>query len=706
MAKDESIGSPMAGSISSQINQRQKFHGSTDRNKFVVAYNDGKSAFASLRSSVDIDGSSNLAKSYVLGSKLSGGINKSAGTSNAYNLSSTTGIRPKPGITSVNVSSKGSYGTLLLATVNFKVFSKEDLDNIEKVYFKPGFTALLEYGHSVYVDNAGTVINMSSGKLYGDDFFNSSETGRIENKIDELVSSTDHNYEALYGFIQNFSWSLAEDGSYDCSVKIVSKNHVLESIKAPSLSSNVKDGELEVKEEQSSTGFAGLLDFIFERLKRQDKKSMFKGKDHLADSSKTGGNVSSVAKHLPQFYIQRTSITLADTGWFWNLLAADKKNLQYIRLGDLLHILNKFVVLKDAKGHPICEFSTSPGEMYTTTPEHYTTNPLVAIMPKLPTGATANRKVVRNLGGDAGDGIQESLQSQAKYYQKEGDKFNGKHDILNIGVCTDFIINTLSGVTTGPQEDGVGIFDFLNSLLAGIELAFGGINNFMIFFNGKKNIIVDSGNKSITKKNAPIIEITGLKSTVYNVNMSSKLSNKIGSQIAIAAGGAQNDYGENVANLMDFATRHKAKDRHVGEICQTEEQVNAKFKAIDKKRAAYTTLQKIIDDVYEEFNDEGKDFSAKNWDILQSESISNQIADLAKNLKDKNELSSIPVPIEITLTMVGIGGLKNGTVFQVPTKVLPSGYEGYGFIICGVDHTIGTDNKWTTAIRAKMYKLQ
>ena len=127
MAKEEPIGSPMAPSLANQIKRRQKFHGSTDRNKFVVAYNDGKSAFATLRSSVNINGNSNLAKSYVLGSKLSGGINKASGTSNAYNLSSTTGIRPKPGITSVSVSSKGSYGTLLLATVNFKVFSKECL---------------------------------------------------------------------------------------------------------------------------------------------------------------------------------------------------------------------------------------------------------------------------------------------------------------------------------------------------------------------------------------------------------------------------------------------------------------------------------------------------------------------------------------------------------------------------------------------------
>ena len=706
MAKEEAIGSPMGETIKNQIIQRQKFHGSTSRNKFVVAYNDGKSAFATLRSSVDINGNSDLAKSYVLGSKLAGGINKSSGATNAYNLSNTSGIRPKPGITSVSVTSKGSYGTLLLATVNFKVFSKEDLDAIEKVYFKPGFTALLEYGHSVYVDNDGTVINMSSGKLIGDDFFSASNFESIENTLDEKIAATNHNSEALFGYIQNFSWSITDDGSYDCSVKIVSKNHVIESIKAPVLSSTVSDDELEIKEEQALTGFAGLLEFIFDRLKRKDKESIFDGQKFLSDKSKTGGNVSTVASQLKRFYIQRTSMTLADTGWFFNMIAPDKKNIQYIRLGDLLQILNKFAVLKDSKGHEICEFSTSPGEDYTTTPEHYTTNPLVAIMPKVPTGSTSNRVVIRNLNGEAGPGIQQSLQDQANFYKKSGDTNSGTHDILNIGVCTDFILNTLKGITSGPQEDGVGVFDFVKNLLAGIELAFGGINNFMIFFDGKKNKIVDSGNKSLKKGKAPLIEITGLKSTVYNVSMSSKLSNKIGSQIAIAAGGARNDYGENVANLIDFAGRHAAKDRHVGKITQTKAEAEKQQSAEESRSKSLATLQKKIDDVYEEFNDEDKDFSAANWDILQSESTSRQIADLAKNLKSKNELSSIPVPIELTLTMVGIGGLKNATVFRIPTKLLPSGYEDYGFIICGVNHSITTENKWTTEINAKMYRLQ
>lgn len=683
MATKEPIGSPIAGTIKAQIEQRQKFLGSTNRNKFVIAYNNGNTAFAILRSSVDAAGYD--ASSYELGSKYAGGINKSSGATNAYNLSSTTGIRPKPGITSVRVASKGTYGTLLLAEVGFKVFSKEDLDAVEKLYFRPGYTAILEYGHTIFVDNEGTVINMSSGNTIGSKFYSSTPINTIEENIEGKVTSTNHNYEALFGFIQNFSWSLAEDGSYDCSIKLVSKNHVLESIKSPNVSAVVKGGEIEVEEETPIEGYADLVTFIMDRLERQISKTNFDGKAFLQDKSKTGGNVSSVAAKLKGFNVSRTKISLDGTGFFGTNFFNDTINLCYIRLGTLLDMLNTFCVLKGKDSKPIVDFYTEEGEKFNTFPTHFSSNPEIAVPPGIPQGSD---RYIKRKGEKKGKSVHE-------YLQQEANSYGGTDEILNIMVTTQFIKSTMAGVTNGSQEDGTGVMDFMKNLLAGIETAFGSVNNFIIHFDGTQHRIIDSGNKRIPKADAPVIQITGLKSTIYNVSIGSKLTNKIGSQIAIAAGGAQKSYKDNVANLIEF--NQGAVDRHLGEISQTVE---------DKDEAAKNNaeLQKKIDDVWKEFNEQDT-FPPSKWLNFQGESRSSTISEFEKYRGKKPSIGSVPVPIDLTLTMMGIGGLKNGTVFRIPTKLLPAGYDGFGFIITGVDHNIGGDNKWTTTIKGTMYKL-
>lgn len=683
MATKEPIGSPIAGTIKTQIEQRQKFLGSGNRNKFVIAYNNGSTAFAILRSSVDAAGYA--ASDYELGSRYVGGISKTAGATNAYNLSSTTGIRPKPGITSVRVASKGTYGTLLLAEVGFKVYSKEDLDAVEKLYFRPGYTALLEYGHSVYVDNEGTVINMSSGNTIGSGFYTSTPIDTIEQNIEGKVSATDHNYEALFGFIQNFSWDLAEDGSYNCSVKLVSKNHVLESIKSPNVTAVVKGGEIEVEEETPIEGYADLVTFIMDRLERQVSETNFDGKSFLQDKSKTGGNVSSVAAKLKDFSVSRTKISLDGTGFFGTNFFNDTVNLCYIRLGTLLDIINTFCVLKGKDSKPIVDFYTEEGEKFNTYPEHFSSNPEIAVPPAIPTGS---ERYIKRKGKKSGKGVHE-------YLQEDANKFGGTDEILNIMLTTQFIKSTMAGVTTGPQEDGTGVMDFMKNLLAGIETAFGSINNFIIHFDGKQHRIIDSGNNKVPKADAPVIEITGLKSTIYNVSIGSKLTNKIGSQIAIAAGGAQKSYKDNVANLIEF--NQGAVDRHLGEISQTVDDTEEAA----KKNAE---LQKKIDDVWKEFNEQDT-FPPGKWANFQGENRSLTISGFEKYRGKQPTIGTIPVPIDLTLTMMGIGGLKNGTVFRIPTKLLPNGYDGFGFIITGVDHTIGEDNKWTTSVKGTMYKL-
>ena len=96
----------------------------------------------------------------LLGSKTQG-MNLRSGL-DAYNLTGDQeikdfGYRPIPGITSVTIDSTGRMGSLRQATINFKVWDKYQLDIMDALYFRPGFTLLLEWGHAKYYDNNGNL---------------------------------------------------------------------------------------------------------------------------------------------------------------------------------------------------------------------------------------------------------------------------------------------------------------------------------------------------------------------------------------------------------------------------------------------------------------------------------------------------------------------------------------------------------------------
>jgi len=64
------------------------------------------------------------------------------------------------------------------------------------------------------------------------------------------------------------------------------------------------------------------------------------------------------------------------------------------------------------------------------------------------------------------------------------------------------------------------------------------------------------------------------------------------------------------------------------------------------------------------------------------------------------------IPIELSITLDGIGGLKIGQVFKLDRveKFLPEAYKDYGFIITAIDSTI-ENNKWNTTIKALTFKI-
>ena len=88
------------------------------------------------------------------------------GINGAYGLGGTEelGYRPMPGLTAVNIETTGRLGSLRLATINFKVWNMHQLNAVEALYFRLGYSMILEWGHTQYYKNDGT---FAQSEIYG-----------------------------------------------------------------------------------------------------------------------------------------------------------------------------------------------------------------------------------------------------------------------------------------------------------------------------------------------------------------------------------------------------------------------------------------------------------------------------------------------------------------------------------------------------------
>lgn len=154
---------------------------------------------------------------------------------NAYHKYESLGFRPTPGIESVAIKSKGTYGTLREAEVNFKVWTLEDLEVMQALYLRPGYSILLEWGHSIQLEvkEEGKTLTLNTQVQTYKKFLTDKVNDPMltfEKDLLEITQDSDYNYDALVGYVSNFNWSINEQGGYDCIVKIISKGSILESI--------------------------------------------------------------------------------------------------------------------------------------------------------------------------------------------------------------------------------------------------------------------------------------------------------------------------------------------------------------------------------------------------------------------------------------------------------------------------------------------
>ncbi len=678
----EVLGGPITGALINQLEKRKAIIGKrTGRTTEELQFLNSQNIWVKMTSAVDVFDnnykkySDTSAKSNILvggtllNGKLTGGI--LTDDNPAYLVDENLGYRPKAGITNFSVQPKNLYGTLRTATVEFYVASRDQFDEIEQLFLRPGFSVLLEWGHSYYVNNEGEFL--PGEKVYDDFFIPNKGVLKVTNEVNKLKRDTDFNYDGLHGIIKNFSWSFNLNGGYDCTVELITYGELLESLQVA-----VPKPQFTFTE-SSNEGANKLL--IENVLKDVNCDLEFKLTLDKIETKKS-------RPYLLEFQ------TKAIVGPF-NLGEQDHGVHRFITLGKFLEYINNSLMLKKSKEVNILKWNTQLNKSnFVTFPEHISSNPFLVLFPKTSLGS------INVL----------DLDKKTDSYNiprppREGEVYN----TLNIWLNVDFLKQCVKECISDIDPKSTSIKDLIDKVVATMNKCSGGVNSFDTTFDFSTNQWYVIDRKTVpVKSTLPKLNLFGVGSMVENLSFTSKLTNSISTMLAISAQANQVSSVENVLNLHKWNTGLKDRQNPIRKQQATTDQED--LKELEKAKSnPLNEFNRVIGkfNTREEldegrFNTDGKEFSDFSFEPIHRSVMQMYLKNKFKNKSQKPGL----VPFELTFSMRGASGLKIGQAFTIDdTVLLPNRYRGnIGFIITGVTHR-STSNRWVTDVKTQMIVL-
>ena len=688
----------------------------------LTGFADGLSALHGNSPFINLYSSVTGAKYSSIDFKLEGGIAFQGDTApgDPVGYSRSIGVdersfTPRPGIIDANVKTKGTFGALRDVEVTVKAYNVGDFEIIYDLYCRPGFSFLLEWGHTVYIDDKGkqsTIIQRA-----GQTFLDGGTYDQIQVAMSNAKSLSNGNYDAMLGICKNFNWTLNADGTYDIKLSLISKGEVIESIKS-SFDPNIleKDTASLVKGNADKSERKSLLHYFCKRL----ELAAGLGSTGVLDGSDCA---KAIALSSPGFAskLDPTSLFVASVSGFDikspTSFFDDSCVFIYVSLRTILEVLNTSMMFK-GKGQKAVTFKTKTNyyrkgassvnpnyvdhyNNYFTHPQHHSINPFVCVIPNL------NSK----------NAFWEAKPAESDLHAKITAKFKSSDDVLDICVSNLYLYEKLDAIYDDDQakENEPGVFDVIKSILGGVGEALGGVNEFDLNYDEEFDewAIVDRKCRLSPKAKAPeIIDLVGLGSFAYDFRTESKITNKIASMVSIGAQASGTGTKQNVAEMLQWNRGHY--DRIFPRTNEGAEQLDkddaTALAQAAKDKAEWNDRCK---EAFDKFNGVGM-FTDQQYDpdLFKGIQSGHQTAQ-SQAVGAVCEGDGIPapgtIPVELSFTLHGIGGFRIGETFRLSeatTKVLPSAYaqNAIGFIITKVDHKID-EGGWKTDIGALMYNL-
>jgi hypothetical protein len=732
--------------VKNQLKARQK--AIFERTPDAIQYFNTRNSWIRVTSAVNVGvddgtltpGVSTLAKNYVLlgGTLYNGKLRSGVGNDNkAYSLNSTTvnadgtvkqeknrlGIRPMPGITSIDVKSKSSYGSLREVVVNFNCWDMRQLEELELLYMRPGYSVLVEWGWVPYLDNDGKLQNNIS---FTDDVLNGGVPKEQIWKNIFTKASKDGNYDAHYGIIKNYSWSARPDGGYDCTSTIISIGEILESLKV-----NYTPADTNIP----TKGLFKILPTPFK-------------KDSNVQKSYSQNKIAGICNELYLTLLkegienQKEKIFSGWTFFRFNVDISNSPNTDsdfddsaqiYILLKDFVDILNKHVLLKDTKAAtPIMKVSVNEGEHMGGEDK-----PLLCLGHVLQLSIDPSVCLIKNdawlnpsnLGFEEGwtddfDTLNDILSGLKTSYWNNNDFTTQQLGVIgNIYVNLGYIYSLVNNKNLESQDkkekNDIVLFDFLKNMMSGISNATGNVATFDIFsdpIDSAARIIdvnyADDQNREKAYKDAFMFELQNTKSVIRNYKFESQI---FSDQITIVAIGAQakgGALGADVNTLIDFNQnlfdRIMPKKEAPDTLSNTDpiKELEEKVKNLKENINIIVSFINEIDPAWYSFTG--------NYDTNNASKYNNALKDLINFFKTfiKNDNTNRAIiPTKLSIETDGIGGIVIGNLFRIPNELLPRGYRGGGagpakiaYAVTGLGHSL-QGNDWVTNIDSQFIIL-
>ena len=633
------------------------------------------------------------------------------------NIQNERGFVPMPGITDVNFTYKND-GALATATVQIKAFNRSQFQLIDILFSRPGYTVLLEFGSTVYLDNNGNLKEANYNTLPFQHIF---KTDQNMFTLHEVIAKEkkiwNGNYEGFFAKIAKWNWKFNTDGSYDITVNLVGMGDVIESLKL-----NVAVDEKSIKIIEDSTSFfaeikalftgspdpvvasakKSRLNFalyqIFQKIKnpnlRKNTKYDITISNYISFEKDKDGIITKINPPTP-FQINSAALSIrgVDTD---EEIEFDPQT--YITLGTLLALISSKISISGKNGEenitPYVLFDINlnnyldDDNYIATFPGNFSANPNICLIPYQPISPDITKQV--NLP----DTTVNKILKKSNFFSVDDNPLIGR--MINIYINMGFILKTFEGSMNSDGE--VILLDFLKTVLDGVNTSLGGLNDFRIIHNKDTNLFEIRSEVPLNIKSDPepfpinTFGVTkGEGSFVREMDLNSELTDKYAAMVTI---GAQANGNIAQSNSTAFSIYNKGLvDRVI------KEKVDTAAKTEEEKLNAFAEL--FTEDVIECFDDiyDDKNFTNDNISIL--ENINSQFCKLATGALTQRKKYPAPffLPFNLSLTMDGLSGMKIYQSFKVDGKALPLTYnsENIQLIIKSLSHEVSPDG-WLTKV--------
>ena len=462
------------------------------------------------------------------------------------------GLQPVPGIIGIKVESV-NRGSIRKATVTLKAFNKFQFGIIEILYLRLGYLMMLEWGWDKYIDsidvNNNPVIKNTESTIIENQWFKDKSFTQTEmlQTINGFVDRYKGNYQGFFGKVNNFSWSLNEDNTYDITINLITLGSVIESINAIVPSSPLTTKQIAERTTQLrkvygiSTDDEGNL----EEDQEDNKVITNLGSDRIS---------SFIAQQIATFFDQGLQVN-KNYYYFPNVIFEDKINKAkippssryYIRFKELLNVIQENTIFKVVNGdvklrESSIQFETS--EKFTRInyePNLIPLDPSICIFKPV---YTEDLGVTETINLPSFSGLKDFVVEKENVYYGQ---------LMNIYLNLDYVSKVLNNNKNEKNE--LGLYDFLQKLLNGISKCMGNVPDLTtsikkdttVYFLDENPItgyekIYPPKNKEVTFNILGYTPTSG-STFITNFNFQTKITPNLINQISIgatAAGSEQN----------------------------------------------------------------------------------------------------------------------------------------------------------------------